>query len=726
MIRLLNVSFVVAFLLVFASILACSDSDGTKKEKQQSPDLKVHRISLSGSGPEAQEEAKPQGKGDQKGQKDPVEKPGKQPPNEEKHQPTSKDNGDFEDEQITEAALAFVESKLQKDGLQEARIRDICERTIRDSKQFISVVREIYAERDYAPVFVAFHNGVPVLEESGAQLKDLILDVPSHGLAPREYQIDRLEKGLAALDDSVKDFQKALEEVGGKRAKALWSLLDSFSDVPAGAQLRETLREKGFSDADLPIIRDLERFYPNAQQARKRIHEAVYLLDVSLLHGFFQFMLDFKYVRKAHPFKPTPEPTLAHVKLKDQLAEDFRKAATRYPTYVSDLFPNNPTYDGLRKGIALYQQLAESGDMDKLQVKKSLKKGSKGADVRTLSERLAIEGYLDRAAVTDKFNDEVEKALKEYQRTHQLRINGKTDTETRSSLNVSAARRLKQVELALQRWRESEINETRPAFYLRVNIPQFELEAWENNKLLRRHRVVVGSTKEETNLVKKIRGQLNFTPLMTKEMKTIVFNPYWYPPPRIQKELHAELLQAPDYLEKNNFGVRMMSDGREIIFQKSGSGNALGRVKFLFPNEHDVYLHDTPQKSYFERPVRAYSHGCMRLENPIEFAQFLLLRQNGMTKDDIKKILDKTDKESYVKLKDPVPIFVEYATVGVSDKGHLEFYIDVYKYDRAYWDQRLPVETHRDLTDTEIRTLTKDGGEMDSEEEGEDGVVPGT
>jgi murein L,D-transpeptidase YcbB/YkuD len=153
----------------------------------------------------------------------------------------------------------------------------------------------------------------------------------------------------------------------------------------------------------------------------------------------------------------------------------------------------------------------------------------------------------------------------------------------------------------------------------------------------------------------------------------------------------------------------MHDDGSEIIFQKAGPDNALGLVKFLFPNEYDVYLHDTPKKALFERPIRAYSHGCMRLDKPLDMAEYLLGKINGMSRKDIDKALEKIEKETYIKLKTPVPVYVEYNTVGAAEDGFIYFYADIYKYDKAYWENQLPVQLAEDLSTDELRSLSKSG-----------------
>ena len=420
----------------------------------------------------------------------------------------------------------------------------------------------------------------------------------------------------------------------------------------------------------------------------------------------------------------TPELSLSHVKFRENLREEFQRADPSFAKYLVDLIPINPTYDKLRNGLVFYKGLRDAGEIDKIKVKKNLKKGKRGPEVLKLTRRLALEGYLHENQIDDAFGKTVLGALKDYQHMHQLRESGRVDRSTRSSLNVPMGKRVQQIELSLQRWRESDINRDRLDFYVRVNIPQFELEIWENNQRVRVHRVVVGNTKEEVSLSRKQRGRFNLTPILSKKISTVVLNPFWFPPPRLQKELLEELEKEPDFFEKHNYGIRMNSDGSEVIFQKSGPGNALGQVKFLFPNEHSVYLHDTAKKALFNRPIRAYSHGCMRLDKPLDLARYFLAKINGVTKRQMQKILDK-EKEHYIKLDAKIPIYIEYASVGASDEGRMYFYADIYKYDRAYWDGRLPVENTEELTDSEVKRLSGAGEDGGAGEE-DDGVFPGT
>ena len=625
---------------------------------------------------------------------------------------------------LAEELMDFMESKFSKDTIFASRYREGFDRHIRDSKHFISLMREIYTASKYKPLFFRYDDKVPALSTEGLKLKELLREAPSHGLDPKSYRLDTLEELLKSLDLVRADYEQARLALTNPRSRQLWAVVESSSGMPPEDALKTVLLEKGFVNDDSVLLRDLAQYYPNLLQAKKKLNATVQEVDILLLHGFFRFALDFKYIYRAHPFRVTPEISLSHVKFREKLREEFQTAEPHYADHLRQLVPINPTYHRLRAGLAVYEKLRDEGNIDKITVKRNLKKGQRSPGVKKLAQRLFYEGYLEEQHISDKFGSALHEAVKDYQHMHQLRESGRLDRNTRSSMNVSMARRAKQVRLGLQRWRESDVSRDRPDYYVRVNIPQFELEIYENNVNVRTHRIVVGNTRKETSLERKQRGMFNLTPLLGKAITTVVLNPLWFPPPRLQKELLEELEKEPDFFEKHNYGIKMGSDGSEIIFQKAGDTNALGRVKFLFPNEYSVYLHDTPKKALFDRPIRAYSHGCMRVDKPLDLAFYLLEKINGMPKRNVDKILEK-EKEHYVKLDVPVPIYIEYNAVGADERNKVFFYADVYKYDRAYWEGQLPVQNTEDLTPQEIKKLSGATDDGSSGEE-EDGVFPGT
>lgn len=625
---------------------------------------------------------------------------------------------------LAEEMLDYMESKFSKDTIFSSRYREGFDRRIRDSKHFISLIREIYTASKYTPLFFLYEDKIPSLNGEGSKLQELLLQVQSHGLDPKRYRTQRLQDLLTSLETVRRDYVQARTALENPKAQKLWSLVEKHRTLPGEKALKAELAQMGLEDDDSVLIRDLAQYYPNLLQSKKKLNAVVQEIDILLLHGFFQFALDFKYIYRAHPFRVTPEISLSHVKFRDKLREEFQTAEPHYAAHLEQLIPINPTYHRLRAGLAYYVNLRDQGNIDKITVKKNLKKGRSGVEVKKLSQRLYYEGYLEENQISDKFGKQMYAAVKRYQHMHQLRENGRTDRATRSSMNVPMARRVKQIRLALQRWRESDISRDRLDYYARVNIPQFELEIYEKNKKVRTHRIVVGNTKKETSLERRQRGMFNLTPLLSKKITTVVLNPLWFPPPRLQKELLEELEKEPDFFEKHNYGIRMGSDGSEVIFQKAGPGNALGRVKFLFPNEHSVYLHDTNAKALFNRPIRAYSHGCMRVEKPLDLARYLLDHINGMPKRKIQKILDK-EKEHYIKLVEPVPIYIEYNAIGANDENRIYFYADIYKYDRAYWEGQLPVQNTEDLTSQEVKKLSGASDDSATDEE-DDNVFPGT
>ena len=171
------------------------------------------------------------------------------------------------------------------------------------------------------------------------------------------------------------------------------------------------------------------------------------------------------------------------------------------------------------------------------------------------------------------------------------------------------------------------------------------------------------------------------TMMFTGDLNQVVFSPYWNVPPSIvRKEILPALEKNPDYLIRNNMEQVGTEDGLPKIRQLPGPDNSLGKVKFLFPNSFNIYFHDTNAKSLFNKDKRAYSHGCIRLAEPEKMAQYLLRNQPEWTPDRIEEAMN-SGTEKYVKLKDPVPVFITYYTAWVDDAGQLNFREDIYDHD---------------------------------------------
>ena len=223
---------------------------------------------------------------------------------------------------------------------------------------------------------------------------------------------------------------------------------------------------------------------------------------------------------------------------------------------------------------------------------------------------------------------------------------------------------VEQIAMNMERWRW--LPDDLGSRYLIVNIPAFRLDAIENGKSVLDMRVVTGKKTSQT-------------PVLADRMTTVAFSPYWnIPQDIVQKEILPKVAKDPDYLAKNN----MEADDKGNYRQLPGKGNSLGQVKFLFPNHFNVYLHDTPAQSLFERVERDFSHGCVRLDEPARLAQYVLRDQPEWTDDKIKAAMD-AGTEHQVALKQPLPIYLVYFTAW-ENNGALETVPDVYGIDRRH------------------------------------------
>jgi murein L,D-transpeptidase YcbB/YkuD len=240
-----------------------------------------------------------------------------------------------------------------------------------------------------------------------------------------------------------------------------------------------------------------------------------------------------------------------------------------------------------------------------------------------------------------------EAEIMEFQRRHGLVIDGEIGPATKRALKPSIKSIITKVKknIILERLSPPKGDE-----YVYINIPEFMMYYYRYGEPLLSMKVVVGKPKMRT-------------PVFQREMKYIVLNPRWNVPPSIYKKEYAD--KSYEELQKKGFDFNR--DGK--LYQKSGRRNALGVVKFLFPNKFNVYMHDTPAKSLFKRNRRAFSHGCIRLEKPIELLNTLGYEHN-------------TRRNKWITLENKIPVYVEYHTVWVDDEGIIQFRPDIYGYER--------------------------------------------
>lgn len=259
--------------------------------------------------------------------------------------------------------------------------------------------------------------------------------------------------------------------------------------------------------------------------------------------------------------------------------------------------------------------------------------------------------------------------VRRFQARHGLAADGVVGARTLAALNAPVTSQIRQLELNRARSRDEEVRR-RSSRYVEVNIPAFELRLVENGEVVLRSRVIVGDADTPT-------------PVFHDQIRYIELNPYWYVPASIVPELVRQAGGDMSYFERNNYIVRGGPGTGEPLrlVQRPGPGNALGRMKFLFPNHHAVYLHDTSQPRLFGRAERSLSHGCVRVEKPMELAVALLAR-DGWDEARIQVALAR-GKTQRIELSEPVPVLLEYRTAFIDDAGVLQFRPDIYGHDAA-------------------------------------------
>jgi murein L,D-transpeptidase YcbB/YkuD len=353
-------------------------------------------------------------------------------------------------------------------------------------------------------------------------------------------------------------------------------------------------------------------------------------------------------------------------------------------------------YERTLRALNQYRALAAGDDGTFLPLsEQSVKPGDRYPSAPLLIRLLSRVGDLPADAVpadTESYEGELVEGVKRFQSRHGLEPDGSIDTTTLEQLNTPLSMRVRQLQLALERWRRRPYDPARPAIVL--NLPEFRLRAFGganaagNNPELEM-KVVVGEAPDHKS------------PILLSQLETVIFRPYWNVPSSIQRnELLPEIMRDPSWISANNFELvtsrgevagdgtvseQMLSElgkGELQLRQKPGPKNTLGLVKFVFPNEYGVYMHDTSARWLFARERRDLSHGCIRVEEPEALAEWILREQSGWSRERIDAAIQGTDSVS-VKVKRPIQVVMMYSTASVMKNGEVHFFPDIYGEDRA-------------------------------------------
>ena len=353
-------------------------------------------------------------------------------------------------------------------------------------------------------------------------------------------------------------------------------------------------------------------------------------------------------------------------------------------------------YPGYQRTIAALQkyiQMAKEETRDPLPTaQKPIEPGQTYAGLDKLVQRLKFLGDLQQSASVsaeaNTYSGEVVEAVKRFQVRHGIEADGKLGAQTIMELNQPMSRRVEQLRLSLERWRWLPFKLPEPPII--VNIPEFKLRAIDApGKRALAMSVVVGKAMQTE------------TPVLEEDMEYIVFWPYWNVPPSILRgEMLPKIAKDPSYLSRNGYEVATLSgkvvtdgavsngvlsqlrSGKLMVRQKPGPKNALGLIKFIFPNDNNVYLHSTPAQGLFGKARRDFSHGCIRVEDPKALAAWVLKNNADWTKERIENAFA-AGKEEQVKLTKTIPVLVLYATALAEEDGRVFFLNDIYGHDKA-------------------------------------------
>ncbi|HVN17847.1 MAG TPA: L,D-transpeptidase family protein [Dongiaceae bacterium] len=376
-----------------------------------------------------------------------------------------------------------------------------------------------------------------------------------------------------------------------------------------------------------------------------------------------------------------------------QYVRDRLVPASDVSSVLDEVEPPFAGYRRTEAALLRYSQIVNQDDGEQLPPSdKPIEPGQHYTGVPRLIRILKLVGDLpsDATLASDPqlYDGALVEAVKAFQRRHGLKDDGRIGAETLKQLNVPLSDRVRQLQLALERWRWLPSEFSAPPII--VNIPDFQLRALdETNNVALKMRVVVG---------KAMRTQ---TPVFSRDMTYVVLRPYWNVPPSILRgEIVPAIQRNPHYVANKRYEVttndgEVVTDGtvsdevlsqlragKLAIRQKPGPSNALGLVKLMFPNEYNVYLHSTPAAEFFSRTRRDFSHGCIRVEKPAELTAWALRNNPGWTLERVKESMEGSDNVT-VKLNRPIPVFIVYATALAYESGEVHFYNDIYAHDAS-------------------------------------------
>lgn len=437
-----------------------------------------------------------------------------------------------------------------------------------------------------------------------------------------------------------------------EQARGFWNLHDYVTTYDVDTSLRDKALQK-----------KMDNLIAEGNLSVSASDKSILNTELTLTQHFIEYILnnyEKGYVKRKEMEKFVPLKKQDPLALADSLINKKHKD----DKYFEEV---NRPYRLLKEQLARYHGIAQKGGWPTITTsKKTLKKGTSAPEIAVIKKRLQVTGELTVQDTTSVFNDTLEAAVKVFQTRYGYKPDGIITPALIKDMNVSAEQRVEQILMNMERMRWMPVEPD--GNLILVNIPEFVLHVYEGKSKVFDMVVVVG--KEGHN-----------TMMFSGDLNQVVFSPYWNVPPSIvRNEILPAMNRNPNYIASQNMEVTGNDDGLPSVRQRPGAGNALGKVKFLFPNSFNIYFHDTPSKSLFNKDKRAFSHGCIRLAEPEKMANYLLRDQPEWTPEKISSAMN-AGQEKFVKLKKPVPVIITYYTAWVDEEGLLNFREDIYDHD---------------------------------------------
>jgi peptidoglycan hydrolase-like protein with peptidoglycan-binding domain len=502
-------------------------------------------------------------------------------------------------------------------------------------------ISQAYQKNDWRPIFI---DSQFELNPGATLILDQLRELENQAIDPRPFKLNELSQSLEKLAQSRSALRRADPGVQDFKAESLSAGRQPEPGTPTG------IKPAGYTAQRMDPAELLKKYDETFRAASET--------DIRLITAFFLF------AREMNPF------------LQEEECLNASSGEIPIAKFVKELEPKTFNYDALVSAYGRYKTLAAQGNQQHVGIASKVRRGESGNHIRDLQKRLQQEGFYS-ANITGVYDTQTELAVKNFQAAHLIEQDGAVGRQTLQWLNVSFQTKAEMVAMALKAVRQSPSRAS--SRFIRINIPQFLLEYYKDGEFQQAHRIVVGKASGKKV---KFRGRMvgeNQTPTLTSAIEQVILNPRWYVSDRIRLELNAEAKSDPEWFTRHGY-VTMQSQhpwGEARLFQSPGPKNALGRVKFEFPNPYAVYLHDTPLKHLFARTRRDFSHGCMRVDKAIELAERLLKDDANPYAEKMKTVLTGSN-QVFVRLSQPVPISVEYIPVVTNGSAQVIFVGDPY------------------------------------------------